>query len=150
MRRHLLVPLTALALAVAACGGADDAVPDDTADQAVTSPDDDADTPDDDTAADPDDDAAPAAVTFVGTDEIAWESAQLAVAAGSVEVTVTCGDNAPHGIGIDSVQDGSPLAACDPGGGTSATVELEPGEYTFFCTVPGHRDAGMEGTLSVG
>ena len=34
-------------------------------------------------------------------------------------------------------------------GSTSTVVNLKPGTYHYFCTVPGHREAGMEGTLIV-
>ena len=35
------------------------------------------------------------------------------------------------------------------GGVSTINVDVQTGEYAFFCTVTGHRAAGMEGTLTV-
>jgi uncharacterized cupredoxin-like copper-binding protein len=35
------------------------------------------------------------------------------------------------------------------GGTSTVTADLEPGTYTFLCTVDSHADQGMEGTLTV-
>lgn len=52
---------------------------------------------------------------------------------------------AVEGGGVDEV---GPVVA--NGGVSELEVDLRPGEYTFYCSVPGHRVGGMEGTLTVG
>jgi uncharacterized cupredoxin-like copper-binding protein len=46
-------------------------------------------------------------------------------------------------MGVDEVSDTITEST------TSVTATLEPGTYEFFCAIPGHREAGMEGTLTV-
>jgi plastocyanin len=75
------------------------------------------------------------------------------------EVTAEAGTNTiefdnPAQIAHDVVIEddaGSEVAATDviTGSTTSTTAELEPGAYTFYCSIPGHQEAGMEGTLEV-
>ena len=54
-----------------------------------------------------------------------------------------------HNIAIEGngVNQAGPVVQ---GGATSKfTANLKPGTYTFFCSVPGHRQGGMEGKLTV-
>jgi plastocyanin len=83
-------------------------------------------------------------------DELKFDTTELKTKPGKVEIDFTNESGIPHNF---EVEDG----AGEVLGGTetiaeseaSATVELEPGTYTFFCSIPGHRQAGMEGTLVV-
>jgi plastocyanin len=67
-------------------------------------------------------------------------------------VTIDFTNDSPVGHDVHVADpSGKDLGGTDivTGGSTSATVDLKPGKYTFFCSVPGHEQAGMKGTLTV-
>lgn len=126
--RSVLVLLGATALAVAACGG-DEAQP----------------------AGDPAADAAP--VDFAEADvvilagDMFYEDEPTTLPAGSHVIGLDNQGRAPHDLVFDR---GIGQIAYAAGGAQDAgEVDLEPGDYVVYCSIPGHRQAGMEFELTV-
>ncbi|MEX0868267.1 MAG: hypothetical protein WD011_01210 [Nitriliruptoraceae bacterium] len=68
---------------------------------------------------------------------------------GAVEVEITNISDAYHNAEFVGAADGSDIPEADPLSTGTGTVLLFPGEWTVFCNVPGHREAGMETTITV-
>jgi plastocyanin len=78
-----------------------------------------------------------------------FEQTSVEATAGSVTIDFTNDSSLPHDVKIEGNGVNGEGTDQVTGGSTSATVALQPGTYTFFCSVDGHRAAGMEGTLVV-
>ena len=130
MRRFLLPLFLALTLGLAACGGGDD-----------------------DTAGSGDDTGSgggsASTVEVLGTDDIKFDSTEVSASAGDITVELTCEEGVPHNFVVEEADDAL-VAECEGGETGTGTISLDAGTYTFYCSVPGHRSAGMEGTLTVG
>jgi plastocyanin len=80
---------------------------------------------------------------------LAYNTKQLSAKAGTVTITMTNMSPLEHNV---TIAQGSKVLGATPsfkGGSKALTLQLKPGTYTFYCSVPGHRQAGMEGTLNV-
>ncbi|HEV2924228.1 MAG TPA: plastocyanin/azurin family copper-binding protein [Solirubrobacteraceae bacterium] len=80
---------------------------------------------------------------------LSFDVKQLSAKAGSVTITFANGSPIEHNV---TVSQGATVLAATPtftGGSRTLTIRLKPGTYTFYCSVPGHRQAGMEGTLKI-
>jgi uncharacterized cupredoxin-like copper-binding protein len=130
----LLSVLVLSAFGVAACGGDDDE------EEAATQP-----------ATEP----APAGggeTVSVSADpggSLAFQQERLEAPAGSVTFQFENPASLMHDFCLE--QDGEDLGCTDQIAQSSSelTVDLQPGGYTFYCSVAGHREGGMEGDLTV-
>jgi plastocyanin len=95
--------------------------------------------------------AGPGGTLMLAADpaQIAYDKSELSSKPGKVTIDLDNPSALEHDVAI--AKGGKTLAASETvsESATSLSVELTPGEYTFLCTVPGHAEAGMEGTLTV-
>jgi plastocyanin len=82
--------------------------------------------------------------------QLAFTEDEATTNAGKVTVSFTNPAPVPHDVRIET-SDGEDVGGTEviSESNESAKVDLKPGDYTFYCSVPGHRQAGMEGTLKV-
>jgi plastocyanin len=82
--------------------------------------------------------------------ELAYTTTEASAKAGKVTVDFNNPQSLTHDVAIED-SSGKEVGKTEliGEGETSTTVNLKPGTYHYFCTVPGHREAGMEGTLTV-
>ena len=75
----------------------------------------------------------------------------LTAKAGKVTIDFTNMASLGHNMTIQQGTNGPVIGATPTfsGGSKTLSVTLKPGTYTFYCSVPGHRQAGMQGTLTV-
>ena len=91
--------------------------------------------------------AAPAAPKSVSVSESEWKVAlpSTTLAAGKYTFDLKNDGQIPHDLTIDGpgVSD-EKTSVIGPGKTAKLTVELSSGDYDFYCSVPGHKQAGMD------
>jgi plastocyanin len=82
--------------------------------------------------------------------QLAYTQTEVSAPAGTDTIEFNNPASLTHDVVIED-SSGNQVAATDQiqGGSTTTTADLKPGKYTFFCSVDSHREAGMEGTLTV-
>ena len=80
-----------------------------------------------------------------------YTKSTLSAKAGKVTIAFANSSPLAHNFTLQEGTSGKVLGATPTfqGGVKTLTLNLKPGTYTYYCTVPGHRMAGMVGTLTV-
>lgn len=82
--------------------------------------------------------------------QLKYNTSSLTAKAGQVAIDFKNMSPIAHNVTVESAGGGT-VGATETfqGGSKTLTLNLKPGTYKFYCSVPGHRQGGMEGTLVV-
>jgi plastocyanin len=83
--------------------------------------------------------------------QLNYVPSKLTAKPGNVTIDFTNPQGLAHDVAVEG-SSGKMLAKSElvqEGSATLSLSNLKPGTYHYYCTVPGHREAGMEGTLTV-
>ena len=81
--------------------------------------------------------------------QLAYITKVATAPAGPLEIDSKNASGTPHDIAIEGNGVNEKGEIVQDGGVSKITANLKPGEYTYYCSVPGHREGGMEGKLTV-
>lgn len=80
---------------------------------------------------------------------LAYEFGSAEASAGAVTINSVNESSVGHNIALEGDGVNEIGEVVKDGGTSTVEVDVSPGKYTFYCSVPGHREGGMEGTLTV-
>jgi len=83
------------------------------------------------------------------TGKTAYAFADAEAPAGPLTIESVNESSSPHNIALEGSGVDEEGEVVQGGGTSTVKADVKAGEYTFYCSVPGHREAGMEGTLTV-
>ena len=78
-----------------------------------------------------------------------FDKSSLTAEPGKVTIVMDNPSDLPHAVNIEGMGVEAEGEVVEKGGVSKASAEVEAGTYEFYCPVDGHRQAGMEGTLTV-
>jgi plastocyanin len=78
-----------------------------------------------------------------------FDKSALSASAGKVTITMSNPSSLQHNIAIEGNGVEQKGEVVGNGGTSTVTATLKAGTYTFYCSVDGHRAAGMQGKLTV-
>jgi plastocyanin len=81
--------------------------------------------------------------------DLRFDKDALESSVGRVTLVMKNPSSIPHNVSLEGQGVDEEGKTVQEGGTSTVSATVRKGRYTFYCSVPGHRDGGMEGTLTV-